>query len=42
MPLVDGKLAGDQGGALVVAVVEDLQQVADRLVGEWHEAEVVE
>ena len=32
VPLVDRKLAGHEGGSLGMAVVEDLQQVANRPV----------
>ena len=42
MPLVDGKLAGDEGGGALVAVVEDVEQVAHGLVGERREPEVVD
>ena len=31
VPLVDGQLAGDDGGCLSVAIFEDLQQVASLL-----------
>jgi hypothetical protein len=34
VPLVDGKLAGHEGGSLAVAVVEDLQQIAIRFAGD--------
>jgi hypothetical protein len=33
VPLTDWKLAGDQRGALAVAVIQDLQQVAVLLAG---------
>ena len=42
MPVFDGDLAGQQGAAPCVAVVEDLEQVVAALTGERGEAPVVE
>jgi hypothetical protein len=42
VPLVDGELAGDQGGGFVVAVVEQFQQVALVGVDQWGQAEIVD
>lgn len=42
VPLVDRELAGDERRLSVIAIVEDFEQVADVLVGERGEAEVVD
>ena len=42
VPLIDGKLAGDDGGVVAVAVLEDLQQVVASGGIERFEAPVVE
>ena len=42
VPLVDGKLAGHEGGSLAVAVVEDLQQVAIRFAGDARNAQIID
>jgi hypothetical protein len=42
VPLIDGKLARDEGGAAIVTIVEDLEQVAHALIGERSEREVIE
>ncbi len=42
MPGVDGKLGGDEGGALTVAIVEDFQDVAGLGDGERIAEPVVE
>src|SRR5258708_10607287 len=42
VPLIDGDLAGDDGGAVAVAVLEDLQEVVAGPGGERLEAPVVE
>ena len=42
MPLSQGKLAGDEGGARGVAVFEEFEEVAAVLGVELGEAEVVE
>lgn len=42
VPLIDGKLAGDERGLLVVAILEDLKQVSLGLIGERRESEVVD
>ena len=42
MPLIDGELAGDDGGAVAVAVLEDLQEVVAGRGVERLEAPVVE
>ena len=34
VPLLDGELASDQRGSLIVAILQDLQQIAFRLIGE--------
>jgi hypothetical protein len=41
MPAVDGKLAGDEQRSLVVAVVDDLEQIATLLGGERLRSPVV-
>ena len=35
MPLLDVELAGNDGGGLVVAIVEDFEQAADRLCEDY-------
>ncbi len=42
MPVVHGELAGRQGGAPGVAVVEEFQEVAPLVGGEWNQAPVIE
>lgn len=42
VPLIDGDLAGDDGGAVAVAVLEDLQEVVAGRGVERLEAPVVE
>ena len=42
VPVVDGKLAGDDGAATAVAVVDDLEDVATLLGGHARQAPVVE
>ena len=42
VPLIDGKLAGDDGGAVAVAILEDLQEVVAGRGVERLEAPVVE
>jgi len=42
VPLIDGELAGDDGGAAAVAVLEDLQEVVASRGVERLEAPVVE
>lgn len=42
VPLIDGELAGDDGGAAAVAVLEDLQEVVAGRGVERLEAPVVE
>jgi hypothetical protein len=42
VPLIDGKLAGDDGGAAAVAVLEDLQEVVTSRGVERFQAPVVE
>ena len=42
VPLLDRKLAGDDGAAALEAVVDDLQQIALTGVGERDEPEVIE
>ena len=42
MPVLEGKLAGDESGAASVAVVEDLEEVTALSVVEGHHPEVIE
>jgi hypothetical protein len=42
VPLIDGKLAGDDGGAAAIAILQDLQQVVAGRGVERLEAPVVE
>ena len=42
MPVLDRHLAGDDGRAALIAVVDDLEQVAALLAGERGEPPVVE
>ena len=42
VPLVDGKLAGDEGGALALAVVEDFQQIAILFADHLGNAQVID
>ena len=41
VPLVERELTGDEGGASVVAVIQDFEKIAHDGIGEWCEAEVV-
>ncbi len=42
MPVFDGQLAGDEGRATTVAVLEDLEKISALDVVEGHHSEVVE
>jgi len=42
VPSVDGKLAGDDQRAAIVAVFDNLQQVAALLGGEWLGSPIIE
>ena len=42
VPVLDGQLTGDDGGSAAMAIVDDLQQIAPLLCGEWGQAPVVE
>ena len=42
VPLFDGQLAGDQGGPEVVAVLQDLEDIAAPLLGQGGQAPVVD
>ena len=42
VPVLDGELAGDEGRATAVAVIEDLEEISALGVVEGHHAEVVE
>jgi hypothetical protein len=42
VPGADGELTGDDGGAAVVAILDDLEQVAAMAVGQSQEPPVVE
>lgn len=42
VPVIDGHLAGDDGRSLLVAVLDDLQEIAPLLVAELLRAPVVE
>jgi hypothetical protein len=42
MPPIERQLAGDEDRGAIVSIVEDLQQVAHRLIGERRETEVVD
>src|SRR5580658_6925165 len=42
VPLLNGQLACDQRRLAVVAIVEDLEQVATDRIGQWRETEVVD
>ena len=42
MPLLDGQLARDQRRPAIVAVIEDLQQVATDRIGQWCKTEVID
>lgn len=42
MPVGDGQLAGDHGGAGLIALVEDFEQVAAAFIVERRQAPVVE
>ncbi len=42
VPVFDGQLAGDEGRATPVAVLEDLEKISALSVVEGHHAEVVE
>ena len=41
VPVLDGQLAGHQGGAALVAVLEDVQQIAALGRGEFRKSPVV-
>jgi hypothetical protein len=42
VPLLDGQLAGDDGGATPGAILDDLEEVGSLLVGERLHREVIE
>ena len=42
MPVLQGKLAGHQGGTNVKAVVEDLEQVALLFFGGWGHTQIIQ
>ena len=42
MPMLDRHLAGDDGGAALMAVVDDLEEIAPLFAGERGEPPVVE
>ena len=42
VPVLDGQLAGDEGGSALVAVFEDFEQVAPLRRGEFGQSPVVE
>ena len=42
VPLLDGELAGDERGLLVVTILEDFEQIALGLIGERRKPEVVD
>ena len=42
VPLFDGELARDEGRFAIVPVIEDLEQIAARVIVEWHESPIVE
>lgn len=42
MPVIDRQRTGDQRGAALVAIVEDVEQIAHGLMGERREAEIIE
>ena len=41
VPLLNGKLAGDEGGALALAIIEDFQQIAILFADHTGDAQVV-
>lgn len=42
VPLLDGELTRDEGRFTIVPVIEDLEQIAARVIVEWHESPIVE
>jgi hypothetical protein len=42
VPMFDGKLAGDECRAAVIAVIEDLEEVAFSSFSKWDESEIVD
>ena len=42
MPVLNRQLAGDDGGGASVPIVDDLQQIASLLGGEWGQSPIVE
>src|SRR5689334_21805215 len=42
VPVVDWQLAGDDGGSAAVPIVDDFQQIASLLGGEWCQSPVIE
>jgi len=42
VPLADGKLAGDEGGAMAGAVIEDLEQVSVLFGGGRSDAQIID
>ena len=42
VPLIDGKLTGDERGFLVVTILEDFQQVSLGLIAERRQSEVID
>ena len=42
MPVLDGKLTGDQGGAALIAILQQFKQIPALLLGEGRQPEVVE
>jgi hypothetical protein len=42
VPVLDGDLAGDEGGLAAGPVLDDLEEIATFDLGGWHETEVVQ
>jgi hypothetical protein len=42
VPVLLGKLTGDQGGADIESVIQDLQQIALLLIGQWRHTQVIQ
>jgi len=42
VPMVDWDLTGDDGRTTLMAVIDDLEEIATLLAGEWGETPVVE
>jgi len=42
VPMVDRDLTGDDGRTTLMAVIDDLEEIAALLAGEWGETPVVE